>query len=437
MPSRCGSCPRFSSRRRPPSNIRWQSARPRARGWPVAWSSRTRNRPKRGLGVGEEVILARATTSPDDLHGIIAARGLMTEQGGSTSHAAVVSRELGRPCVVGCGSNTVTALAGQRVTLDGATGRVWAGNLAVEQSRRSLKRRSGQAGRVGRAADPNAAVEGRTKRLRTPSISTRSAKIGAPRSGRASRFAVACSKPMRASRRRWRRTCARPWSVIGCRPCSPACNSRRAKEARGCGNRPRPSRRLPASRNWRCCGWWASKGRASVDILADSLSLSSDVVVASYTPLCEGRLCTKTGGILRLTPAGRDRVALLLADERAHADPAAVIALYEDFCVFNAELKQIMTDLATQARWHAQRPPRRRLRRRRAATPGGPARPGRPAAAAVGAAIAAASCLCRSPRRGPPRALPPVTTATSRGSSPTATTRCGSSCTKISCRWPD
>ena len=81
---------------------------------------------------GEEVILARATTSPDDLHGIIAARGLMTEQGGSTSHAAVVSRELGRPCVVGCGSNTVTALAGQRVTLDGAAGRVWAGNLAVE-----------------------------------------------------------------------------------------------------------------------------------------------------------------------------------------------------------------------------------------------------------------------------------------------------------------
>ena len=80
------------------------------------------------------MILARATTSPDDLHGIIAARGLMTEQGGSTSHAAVVSRELGRPCVVGCGSNTVTALAGQRVTLDGGTGRVWAGDLAVDQT---------------------------------------------------------------------------------------------------------------------------------------------------------------------------------------------------------------------------------------------------------------------------------------------------------------
>ena len=85
------------------------------------------------------------------------------------------------------------------------------------------------------------------------------------------------------------------------------------------------------------------KGRASVDILADSLALSSDVVVASYAPLCEGRLCTNASGTLRLTPAGRDRVTLLLADERAHADPAAVIALYEDFCVFNAELKQIMT----------------------------------------------------------------------------------------------
>ena len=85
------------------------------------------------------------------------------------------------------------------------------------------------------------------------------------------------------------------------------------------------------------------KGRASADILADSLSLPSDVVVASYVPLCERGLCTKTGGNLRMTASGRDRLALLLADERTHIDPAAVVALYEDFCVFNAELKQIMT----------------------------------------------------------------------------------------------
>ena len=85
------------------------------------------------------------------------------------------------------------------------------------------------------------------------------------------------------------------------------------------------------------------KGRASVDILADALSLSPDIATTSYAPLCERGLCTKTGGGFRLTPAGRDRLALMLADERAHADAAAVVALYEDFCVFDAELKQIMT----------------------------------------------------------------------------------------------
>jgi pyruvate,orthophosphate dikinase len=80
-----------------------------------------------------------------------------------------------------------------------------------------------------------------------------------------------------------------------------------------------------------------------VDILAESLSLSPDVALATYAPLCEGRLCTSSNGIFRLTPAGRDRVSLLLVDERTHANKAAVLALYEDFCVFNPELKQIMT----------------------------------------------------------------------------------------------
>lgn len=73
---------------------------------------------------GEDVVLARATTSPDDVHGIIAARAVVTELGGATSHAAVVSRELGRPCVVGCGVGTVTALEGRLVLVDGAAGTV-------------------------------------------------------------------------------------------------------------------------------------------------------------------------------------------------------------------------------------------------------------------------------------------------------------------------
>ncbi|EZP71238.1 Pyruvate phosphate dikinase [Novosphingobium resinovorum] len=89
---------------------------------------------ERRAAAGEAVILVRATTSPDDVHGMIAARAVVTEQGGSTSHAAVVSRALGRPCVVGTGSGALV-LAGQVVTVDGASGKVFAGALATQVPR--------------------------------------------------------------------------------------------------------------------------------------------------------------------------------------------------------------------------------------------------------------------------------------------------------------
>lgn len=78
---------------------------------------------------GTPVVLARATTSPEDLHGMIVAKAVITEHGGSTSHAAVVSRALGVACVVGCGGGSVTALAGQTVTVDGSSGRIYRGSL--------------------------------------------------------------------------------------------------------------------------------------------------------------------------------------------------------------------------------------------------------------------------------------------------------------------
>jgi pyruvate,orthophosphate dikinase len=86
---------------------------------------------ERRAAAGEAVILLRATTSPDDIHGMIAARAVVTEQGGSTSHAAVVSRALGRPCIVGIGAGQPLS-AGDLATVDGATGIVYAGELAVE-----------------------------------------------------------------------------------------------------------------------------------------------------------------------------------------------------------------------------------------------------------------------------------------------------------------
>ena len=80
---------------------------------------------------GEAVILARPTTSPDDVHGMLAAKAIITEAGGSTSHAAVVSRALGLPCVVGCGSGSLEFLSGRIVTVDGALGRIFEGALDV------------------------------------------------------------------------------------------------------------------------------------------------------------------------------------------------------------------------------------------------------------------------------------------------------------------
>ena len=92
---------------------------------------------------GEAVILVRIETSPEDIHGMHAARGILTTRGGMTSHAAVVARGMGRPCVAGAGGITVdynaqtlsaggqTVQAGETVTLDGATGEVFVGSVAM------------------------------------------------------------------------------------------------------------------------------------------------------------------------------------------------------------------------------------------------------------------------------------------------------------------
>jgi pyruvate, orthophosphate dikinase len=78
---------------------------------------------------GEDVILVRVATNPDDVQGMLAARGIVTEVGGATSHAAVVSREIGRPAVVGCGAGVVETLVGKLITVDGNEGEVREGIL--------------------------------------------------------------------------------------------------------------------------------------------------------------------------------------------------------------------------------------------------------------------------------------------------------------------
>ncbi|WP_214371113.1 pyruvate, phosphate dikinase [Pseudonocardia sp. H11422] len=80
---------------------------------------------------GESVVFLARTTSPEDVHAMIAAVAVCTETGGSTSHAAVVCRGLGRPAVVGCGPGVVDGLSGREVTVDGALGSVFDGLLPL------------------------------------------------------------------------------------------------------------------------------------------------------------------------------------------------------------------------------------------------------------------------------------------------------------------
>ncbi len=90
---------------------------------------------------GESVILVRPETSPDDVHGMLVAKGILTQHGGATSHAAVVARGLGKPCVAGCEAiridlsrrlftvNDKVIREGDVISIDGSTGEVFVGAI--------------------------------------------------------------------------------------------------------------------------------------------------------------------------------------------------------------------------------------------------------------------------------------------------------------------
>ena len=92
---------------------------------------------------GESVILVRWETTPDDIHGLIQAAGILTAHGGMTSHAAVVARGIGKPCVAGCDALSIdfdareitlqgqTLAEGDMLTIDGGTGAVIVGEVSL------------------------------------------------------------------------------------------------------------------------------------------------------------------------------------------------------------------------------------------------------------------------------------------------------------------
>jgi pyruvate,orthophosphate dikinase len=92
-------------------------------------------------------VLIRRDTSTEDLAGVVVAAGLLTSSGGRTSHAAVVARELGKPCVVGATDIDIDLhrrrvklgdrefAEGEEISIDGGSGRVFAGVVQVEEER--------------------------------------------------------------------------------------------------------------------------------------------------------------------------------------------------------------------------------------------------------------------------------------------------------------
>ena len=99
---------------------------------------------KRAISMGEDnkkVILLRKETKPEDVPAFFSSEGILTSQGGKSSHAAIVSRGMGKPCIVGCSdlkidydnnrcsANGITILEGEPITINGSTGEVYIGNV--------------------------------------------------------------------------------------------------------------------------------------------------------------------------------------------------------------------------------------------------------------------------------------------------------------------
>lgn len=234
---------------------------------------------------GEDVILVRPTTSPDDLHGMIAARAIVTELGGTTSHAALVSRELGRPCVVGCGPGVVAALTGRSVTVDGGAGLVLPGEVvakpveqAVLDDVRQLAQWAGVTGEQLADRLENRTVAAEAAEAATENAEQEEVSVNAP----VTELAVL--------------------RLVGI------------------------------------------KGRVNADNLAASLFADTAEIDSCCAGLVTAGYCATTPAGFRITPEGRPRLEQLLAEERATVDAAAMTAAYDEFCVFNGDLKVIITD---------------------------------------------------------------------------------------------
>ena len=169
---------------------------------------------------GEQVVLVRKETNPDDLEGMIAADGILTARGGKTSHAAVVARGMGKTCVCGAEALDVDAVArtarvgtvlineGDAISIDGSTGEIFLGAMPVVPSPVETYIESGLAAALEGADDETTALVTAVDRLLDPcrrvAAGWRSARTRTPPRTRSARDplapkASACAAPSTCS----------------------------------------------------------------------------------------------------------------------------------------------------------------------------------------------------------------------------------------------
>lgn len=252
---------------------------------------------------GEQVILVRDHTKPEDVPGMLAAQGIVTGVGGTTSHAAVVSRELGRVAVVSCGHGVTAALAGRQITVDGYEGEVRDGNLPLSAWSETDTPELREVTEIARRLSPlRAHTTGDYPRLDDHSEATVKAALTAGHS-----------------------------DVVSATPLITMLTALRL------GSQNHAMSELVVLQAIRL------KGRVSPTDLAMTLNQDLADVTKTVEQLTASGLLVE-GTTLRISPSGRDRLRALLAEERTGTDSAALAVAYKQFRSVNADFKALITD---------------------------------------------------------------------------------------------
>lgn len=259
----------------------------------------------------QDVILIRTSTSPDDVAGMLAVHGIVTEIGGTTSHAAVISREIGKPAVVGCGVGVASRLAGKVITIDGSLGEVREGAVELVAVSERDKPDLSDLADIARRVSP----------LRAHFTGTHPALSAASES--AVRDALTAGHT----------------DVICDNPLITMLTAIRLEHVPHDRLPPTAEHRLDQLTLLRAVGL---KGRVRPTELAATVEGTVTEVEAAVAELAASGLLVE-GNFVRLTPDGRVRLSELLADERRTVDEEEFTQLYDRFRRVNRDFKSLVS----------------------------------------------------------------------------------------------